>query len=176
MDTQSPEPPKKQAKRFFDIQPPSHYPPSPTSRPVIVSNKPPIPDPMVVKKNAANPLAKPPTAAEDARTSSLPAPTPEPLPEASTDTPANDPVLEQPPKPPAVEQPLIVSEIAATSPLPVPEVSSQPVVVHHRLQKSRSAVRLFFFVIGFLLLLTVLLGLLLNAGVLPPFIHLPYVK
>ena len=31
MDTLSPEPPKKQGKRFFDIQPPSHYPPSPTS-------------------------------------------------------------------------------------------------------------------------------------------------
>lgn len=169
MDTLSPEPPKKQGKRFFDIQPPSHYPPSPTSRPVIVDNSPPQPDPMVIK-NAPKLRLDQAVAQEDPRPEVVPLSL---EPEQSS---VEEPTVQDVSPSLASMQPLLVSGVETNPPLLEAGINPQPVVVHHRLQKSRSAVRLFFLVIGFLLLLTVILGLLLNSGMVPPFVHLPFTK
>jgi hypothetical protein len=82
MDNDPVQPPSKQPKRFFDISPPKDFRPSSTSRPVIVSNYPIQPDPM---------MSQPTESAQPSVASDTPSSTSEPDQEIATEVTSNEP-------------------------------------------------------------------------------------
>lgn len=132
--------PKKNNPKSMDITPREETPPDTSSRPLIVSNRAAIADPMVVPDRPSSEPTTSPTLGNHERTiqpvSSSPEPdkpksTPTPLPEKTPDTPQTDgaktapsepvsPVPEQEPEPEPdhhAEQPAATEEPAPTSPV-----------------------------------------------------------
>jgi hypothetical protein len=114
---------KKPAKRIIDVQHADKAPTSPTSKPVIVTNRPILQDPMVVDKTAEEEVQKPVLASSGATIQPLSAPE---VPgettkkKASKETPKEEPAAEEemPEAEPAPEEPETPTE-------ETPEESSQ---------------------------------------------------
>ena len=156
-------------KKFFDIVPQHKTVPNPTSRPIVTTNEPEQPDPMIMATEPKTPEpAEPivpqteapiePTTTEAVPETAPESPTPEPAEEQLISAVAKDTNM-----PAIVPTPVEVNQPAPPSTV-TPVIPTKIVVAEHR--KPRKFAQKTWFILLILFVVIVILDLLLDAGIL----------